>query len=107
MVKHQISTRVDRHGRQPLHPLAVHPSMHLSDPGGVHNSVSQSLRDMEVKTLFEMVARTYKLPYENLKDEQLKVIDHLLKGQGRTQGGGGRGGLGPPPPLHPNLHRQA
>ena len=80
MVKHQISTRVDRHGRQPLHPLAVHPSMHLSDPGGVHNSVSQSLRDMEAKTLFEMVARTYKLPYENLKDEQLKVIDHLLKG---------------------------
>ena len=62
--------------------------MHLSDPGGVHNSVSQSLRDMEVKTLFEMVARTYKLPFENLKDEQLKVIvivnlkviDHLLKG---------------------------
>ena len=35
---------------------------------------------MEVKTLFEMVARTYILPYENLKDEQLKVIDHLLKG---------------------------
>ena len=35
---------------------------------------------MEVKTLFEMVARTYKSPYENLKDEQLKVIDHLLKG---------------------------
>ena len=44
MVKHQISTRVDRHGRPPLPPLAVHPSMHLSDPGGVRNSVSQRWR---------------------------------------------------------------
>ena len=44
MVKHQISTRVDRHGRQPLHQLAVHPSMHLSDPGGVRNSVSHRWR---------------------------------------------------------------
>ena len=32
------------HGRPPLHPLAVHPSMHLSDPGGVRNSVSQRWR---------------------------------------------------------------
>ena len=31
-------------GRHPLHPLAVHPSMHLSDPGGVRNSVSQRWR---------------------------------------------------------------
>ena len=32
------------HGRQPLHLLTVHPSMHLSDPGGVRNSVSQRWR---------------------------------------------------------------